>query len=107
MKKIIAILLAALLLVMLAMPALADTYVADCPKCEKKTTWWDCCTGKSAGNSDYGSHETSTGAMCNTYYAYMYGGRKCRVCGNVYTFTVKHVHTWKHTICVDQNWCPY
>ena len=107
MKKTFAILCIVTLLVGIGITAYADAYVEYCPACGETTIWRDACSGRSAGNSSYGSHTTVPGTVCNTYYAYKYNGRKCNACGNIYTFAMKHVHTWVHSVCSNQNWCPY
>lgn len=107
MKRIIALFFAIILLACISITAFADVYIEYCPACEQNTMWRDACSGNPAGNSSYGSHTTVPGTVCNTYYAYKYNGRKCNACGNIYTFAMKHVHTWVHSVCSDQNWCPY
>lgn len=107
MKEFCTILLLLLLLSSMCIPAFADVYIEYCPHCESNTFWYDGCSWVSAGNTTYGHHVASNDMVCNTYIHMKYNGRVCRSCGNIYAFSMKHSHTWYHTICVDQLWCPY
>lgn len=84
--------------------AFAQTY--DCPKCAKKTTWNECCSKRSAGNSGYSQH-TIADRVCNYYYSDGYNARRCSQCSNLYVYTKKHTEKVSHTICATQYCCPY
>ncbi len=104
-RKILCVLMAALLLLGAATPAFALKRY--CGPCNAETTWYYCCRRDWQSNGPYQNHMVD-GQSCNFFYTYDWTYQKCGTCNNnFYKLDKTHAHYITHTICKSHLTCPY
>lgn len=105
MKKVMALVMAAVLLCVCLTAAFAlEGEQEFCPVCKKDTLWYTYCTGREGAASRYTYHVLLDGRICNKYSVAVNYGIRCRICGNQKVQSATHPHI-KHEYCSTEYTC--